>query len=151
MPVRVVIALIAALALGGCAVECAKVAQDAKAQMVGMTKEQVLACMGPPVARMAEASTEVWSYSSGGKSITLASTSSNTQGSAEATAIGNAAVATGRATTTGFGSAVTMNRYCTVNVVMTGNAVTAINYAGPTGGLLTAGEQCSYAVRNCAR
>jgi hypothetical protein len=150
MLIRIVIAF-AALALAGCAMERAKVAQDAKAQMVGMTKEQVLACMGPPASRMAEGSTEVWSYPSGGKSITLASSSGDTQGSAVATAMGNSAVATGRATTTGFGSAVTMNRYCTVNVVMAGNAVTAINYAGPTGGLLTAGEQCSYAVRNCAR
>ena len=116
-----------------------------------MTKEQVLACMGPPASRMAEGSTAVWSYPSGGKSMSLASSSSDTQGSAVATAMGSSAVATGRATTTGFGSAVTMNGYCTVNVVIAGKAVTAINYAGPTGGLLTAGEQCSHTVRNCAR
>jgi outer membrane protein assembly factor BamE (lipoprotein component of BamABCDE complex) len=61
MPIRIVIAVVGALALAGCAIERAKVAQDAKTQMVGMTKEQVLACMGPPPSRLAEGSTEVWS------------------------------------------------------------------------------------------
>jgi hypothetical protein len=34
--------------LGGCAFQRAEIAQDARAQMVGMAKEQVLACMGAP-------------------------------------------------------------------------------------------------------
>jgi len=34
------------VALGGCALQRAEIAQDARAQMVGLTKEQVLACMG---------------------------------------------------------------------------------------------------------
>ena len=37
-----------AVAMSGCAIQRAQVAQDARVQMVGMSKEQVLACMGPP-------------------------------------------------------------------------------------------------------
>jgi hypothetical protein len=29
--------------------------------------------------------------------------------------------------------------------------VAAVNYTGPTGGLLTAGEQCAYAIDACVR
>jgi hypothetical protein len=30
-------------------------------------------------------------------------------------------------------------------------AVSAVNYQGPTGGLITAGEQCAYAVEPCVK
>ena len=33
--------------------------------MVGMSKEQVLACMGAPVNKATEGMTEVWAYNSG--------------------------------------------------------------------------------------
>jgi outer membrane protein assembly factor BamE (lipoprotein component of BamABCDE complex) len=61
-----VIALaIAAGGLTGCAIERAQVAQDAQTKMVGLTKEQVLSCMGVPAAKAAEGAMEVWSYNSG--------------------------------------------------------------------------------------
>jgi outer membrane protein assembly factor BamE (lipoprotein component of BamABCDE complex) len=41
-------------ALGGCAIQRAQIAQDARAQMVGMSREQVLVCMGPPANKAAE-------------------------------------------------------------------------------------------------
>jgi hypothetical protein len=40
---------------------------------------------------------------------------------------------------------------CTVNVTMTNGRVGRVNYVGPTGGLLTPGEQCAFAVQNCTR
>jgi hypothetical protein len=30
-------------------------------------------------------------------------------------------------------------------------AVSQVNYTGPTGGILTAGEQCAFAVEACAK
>jgi hypothetical protein len=42
-------------------------------------------------------------------------------------------------------------RFCTVNIVMSGGAVSEVNYRGPTGGLLTQGEQCAYAVDACVK
>lgn len=54
-----------AVALGGCVIQRAQIAQDARVQMVGWSKEQVLVCMGPPASKAAEGQTEVWSYNSG--------------------------------------------------------------------------------------
>jgi outer membrane protein assembly factor BamE (lipoprotein component of BamABCDE complex) len=62
---KFVLVICGAVALAGCAVQRAQVAQDARARMVGMSKEQVLGCMGPPGTKAAEGQTEVWSYASG--------------------------------------------------------------------------------------
>ena len=40
-------------------------------------------------------------------------------------------------------------RYCKVDIVMSDDRVSRVNYSGPTGGLLSKGEQCAYAVDNC--
>jgi hypothetical protein len=136
------------LLLAGCAVQGALTAQDARVQMVGMSKEQVLTCMGPPGNKAAEGQTEVWSYASGnGYSSTIASADVNTTG--QASRVGNQLY--GSASSTGFGAAISTRRFCTVNVVTTNGLVTAVNYQGPTGGLITAGEQCAYAVDACVR
>jgi len=115
-------------ALAGCAFQRAEIAQDARAQMVGMTKEQVLACMGAPANKAAEGSTEVWGFVSG-NGMTVATASYDRYG----------------------GTAVSSNRFCNINIVFAGGQVSAINYTGPTGGLLTAGEQCAYAVNACVK
>src|SRR5712671_6426386 len=91
------------VALTGCAIQRAQVAQDARAQMVGLSKEQVLGCMGPPGNKAAEGQTEVWSYASGnGYSSTIASADINTTG--QASRIGNQVY--GSASSTGFGTAI---------------------------------------------
>jgi outer membrane protein assembly factor BamE (lipoprotein component of BamABCDE complex) len=114
-------ALIAACA-GACAIQRAELAADARTKMVGMTKEQVLACMGPPMNKAVEGATEVWSYNSGND---------------------HTSVAFGR----GWG--VAQRRSCTVNVTMVGGRISQMNYVGATGGLLTPGEQCAFALQNC--
>jgi hypothetical protein len=131
----------------GCAFQRAEIAQEAQHKMVGLTKEEVLRCMGPPASKMAEGATEVWSYSSGNGHTSIFGTgSSNTT----ASVVSTGTVATGQASTISSGMAVASSRYCTVNVVMSDGRVSQVNYAGPTGGLLTGGEQCAFAVQNCA-
>ena len=116
--------------------------------MIGLSKEQVLACMGPPVRRMAEGASEVWSYNSGnGHTSVYSSANSN----ATASVTGAGGYASGQATAYGSGVATATQRFCTVNVVMTEGRVARVNYVGPTGGLLSAGEQCAFAVENCVR
>jgi hypothetical protein len=115
-------------ALGGCAIQRAQIAQDARAQMVGMSKEQVLTCMGAPANKAAEGATEVWGYSSG-NGMTVANINYDRYG----------------------GTAVASSRFCNINIVMAGGRVSAVNYTGPTGGLLTAGEQCAYALDACVK
>jgi hypothetical protein len=51
-------------ALTACAFERAQIANDARINMIGLSKEQVLACMGPPLNQYAKGTTEVWSYNS---------------------------------------------------------------------------------------
>jgi hypothetical protein len=69
------------------------------------------------------------------------------QTTSQASVVGNQI--SGSANSTGFGTATSRSRFCTVSVVMNGNVVSAVNYAGPTGGLLSRGEQCAYAVEAC--
>jgi hypothetical protein len=135
--------------LAGCALQRADIAADARQQMRGMTKEQVLGCMGPPVNRAAEGATEVWTYNSGGETRSFGHTSTFGNAYGTGTAYGNnvSAMVNSTASTNSFGT--TQQRYCVVNVVMTEGHVSTVNYNGPTGGLLTAGEQCAYAVSNC--
>ncbi len=101
--------------------------------MVGLSKERILACMGPPATKATEGGTEVWSYNSGNGYI-------DTQGTATNFGHGFAS----------FGG-VSTARFCTVNLVMNNGIVSQVNYVGPTGGLLTKGEQCSYAIDNCVK
>ena len=117
-----------AVTLASCAIQRAEIAQDARAQMVGMSKEQVLACMGAPGNKAAEGATEVWGYASG-NGMTVATASYDRFG----------------------GTAVSSSRFCNVNIVFASGQVSTVNYTGPTGGLLTAGEQCAYAVSPCVK
>lgn len=115
-----------------CALQRADTARQAQSQLVGMSSEQVLACMGIPANRATLGETEVWEYGSGNGQQTLA---------AAGNANGNFATASG----------VARQRFCKIDLVMRGGLVQTVNYSGPTGGLITQGEQCAYAVQNCVK
>ena len=132
------------LVTSNCALQRAQVAHEAQDKMVGLRKDQVLACMGVPANKAAEGATEVWSYNSGDDKV-VSSVRSTTNMSVS----GDPDFARGHARTSAVG--VSSRRFCTVNVVMTDGVVTRVNYAGPTGGALTSGEQCAFAVENCAQ
>jgi hypothetical protein len=125
-------ALVLPVALSACAIQRAQQANDAQTKMIGMSKEQVFACMGPPAAKAIEGATEVWSYNSG-NGATVAS----------ASLVGQNGFATGVARSS--------SRFCTVNVTMVNGSVSRMNYVGPTGGLLTQGEQCAFVLQNCLK
>jgi hypothetical protein len=142
----------AAIIMSGCAVQRAVVARSAQEKMVGLSREQVLACMGPPASKAAEGATEVWSYSSGNDRVTAVGTGyAQTDGSFSGQRMGNTYSGTGSATSTSLSTAIATRRFCTVNVVMSEGRVSRLNYAGPTGGILTGGEQCAFAVENCSQ
>lgn len=119
-----------AVFLCGCVFQRAQTAADAKKQMVGMTKEQVLACMGSPRQKAQADATEVWSYHS---------TDGLSTGYSDKYKSGN--------NTASYG--LSSRYFCDVNVVMKDGRVAAIHYNGPTGGLLDGDEQCGYAVEHC--
>ena len=143
------LAIVAAgLALSGCAIQRSQVAQEARASMVGMTKEQVFTCMGPAQTKSSEGATEIWSYPSGNgyqSTAVVASADSNFN----ATRTGNDI--SGNVNTLGTANGVSTRRFCVVNIVIQGGAVSQVNYTGPTGGILTGGEQCAFAVEACAK
>jgi hypothetical protein len=64
-PLRTVVAVVIAACVADCTAERVQIANYAQNKMVGLTKEQVLACMGPPASKATEGATEVWSYPSG--------------------------------------------------------------------------------------
>src|SRR3974390_3053735 len=114
-------ALAGGILLASCSFQRAQVAADAQTAMVGMTKEQVLACMGPPVNKATEGATEVWVYNSGNGQTDVATYASGNRFSAA-----------------GFG--VASQRFCQININMNASRVAAVNYVGPTGGLISQGE-----------
>jgi hypothetical protein len=126
--------LTAGLLIGGCSVQRALQAQDAKKQLVGMTGEKIFTCMGPPHSRSAMGAVEVWQYNSGNGQVDVT-------GSTTGNMIGQTALVSRTATAS--------TRFCTVNLAMKDGAVQSVNYTGPTGGALTEGEQCAFAVRAC--
>ncbi|HWY60268.1 MAG TPA: outer membrane protein assembly factor BamE [Rhizomicrobium sp.] len=132
--IRSVALILVSIAVSACEFQRAQEASDAQTAMVGMSKEQVLACMGSPVNTAMAGTTEVWTYNSG-------------NGRTDSVGVVNAWGGYGWAS--GIGSATTTERSCKVDVVMNVGRVSRINYTGPTGGLLTKGEQCGFAVDNC--
>lgn len=120
--------------------------------MIGMGREQILTCMGPPTNKATEGAIEVWSYGSGNDSTTvIGSVYAQTDGSFSGERSNNRFSGSGTATTRGLTTMTGSRRYCAVNVVMTAGKVSKVNYSGPTGGVLTAGEQCAFAIQNCVQ
>lgn len=136
--IRVVAVL--ACTVTGCALQRAQIAHVAQAKMIGLNEESVLRCMGPPAQRMRSGATEVWTYSSGNGATTFVSSQTASAHASGGTIVGN-----------GSSIASSSMRYCIVNVVMANGAVAQVNYSGPTGGIVTEGEQCAFAVRNCVQ
>ena len=71
--VRAALIISVAFGVAACSIQRAQVAGTAQHEMLGLTKEQVLACMGPPVNKASVGATEVWSYASGNDRTQVAS------------------------------------------------------------------------------
>jgi len=70
--------LLLGLCATACSVERAEVASEAQNKIVGMSNEQVLACMGAPERHATVGDTEVWSYISGGDTSTFGNATGST-------------------------------------------------------------------------
>ena len=131
---RILVASFLAGVLCGCVApyQRAETARQAQVQLRGLSGEQILTCMGVPSGRLTQGQTEVWEYMSGNgqQDIEISGAAS-----------GNFASAFG----------VSRQRSCKIDLIMREGIVQQVNYSGPTGGLLTPGEQCAYAVNNCVK
>lgn len=101
-------------------------AEAATTRMVGMSRAAVLACMGPPLARMSEGDLEAWSYRSSVTSPTII------------TPVGMSLIATGGGTYD-----------CTIDVTLTGGAVSRVAYKANSDGWGAPYRACAPAVRAC--
>ena len=70
-PQRTLVAVVIAACVADCAGQRAQIANYAQNKMIGLTKEQVLACMGTPTSKATEGATEVWSYPSGNCTVNV--------------------------------------------------------------------------------
>ena len=133
---RPLAAIVVLLALSACALQRADDAAAAKTRMPGLTRAEVLACMGPPKRKASDGAIEVWSY-----------LSTDRRGES----VGNSLRAGGL--TTGSASVRISehdSNFCTVNVVMKNGVVKAVNYNGPSSSSIFArDDECGYAVKNC--
>jgi outer membrane protein assembly factor BamE (lipoprotein component of BamABCDE complex) len=129
-PSKIVAAALLGVCLTSCAIQRSQVANEAQTKMAGLTKEQILTCMGPPASKATVGATEAWSYPSGNGRTDVAVTGNANHG-------------------VFVGGGVSESRSCTVNVTMIAGKVDRVSYIGPTGGLLSPNEQCAFAVANC--
>lgn len=121
------------LTLTGCgSLERSEHAAQAQRQMVGLDKEHVMMCMGPPNKTATEGSTEIWQYMS-------------TDGSSTSRGFSDKIGKTGLS----FSNGTHAKYYCVINVVITKGIVAAVHYNGPRGNLIAHDEQCGFAVEHC--
>ena len=117
-----------ALTMSACA-ERPEVDQIAQQDMIGLSKKDILACMGEPAARRGlSEGTEIWTYAGG---TTTTSSPPWAAGGASALKLRPAA--------------------CDVKIIMTNAHVSQVAYRMPDGSALPSGRQCSFAVQACAR
>jgi outer membrane protein assembly factor BamE (lipoprotein component of BamABCDE complex) len=128
-----IIATFAACTPTGSVLGRADLAERARTEMIGQSKEQVFACMGPPAQVAQFGGQEVWRYQSGGR--TVSSGSAYQTGSPYNPVI--------------VGGAQSEYRSCTIDLTWKNDKLANMVYRGNTGGALTAGEQCAYAVAAC--
>ncbi len=120
------------IALAGCSsLRRSDDAAAAKTRMLGMSREEVLSCMGPPKKKSSEGTTEVWSYLS-------------------ADGHGDYVGSTYKPTGYSLTSSTHDKSFCTVNIVMEEGSVKAVHYNGPTSTtLFSKDDQCGFAIANC--
>ncbi len=115
--------------LGGCVEGSrpdAELAQQARAWLVGLSRDQILECAGKPerISGPARSESLVYTSSSGDSSIVIGAAGGPVQKSRHS---------------------------CDVTFVMRDNWVVEVQYAGRTGNTLTPDEECAPIVRKCMR
>jgi hypothetical protein len=127
----VTLGLIAALALEGCEGQPLEVDQVAQQSMIGLSKREILACLGQPAQRAAAGqATEIWTYVGG-----------QMRGYGPQWAIG---LNTNLLPFAAPGS-------CDVVLVMTNAHVSEVGYAAVDGAGLPLGRECLFPVERCVK
>ena len=130
--------MLGAILLSACALQRARIAERAKTDMIGLSKPEILDCMGQPDSRSGGDGFEQWTYSrSDNPGIGDFGGASNSR--APNVGIGGETQTTAR------------GRYCVATVTFRRDSVSSIRFSGTTGGIVTRDEQCAFLVSACTR
>ena len=127
------LSIISLLLINGCAPQRADIANNAKTEMIGMSKSKLLSCAGVPNASYKDGNREYLTYNSGGDS----------------SIVGNTFY--GYNTTTIFNK---RTRSCKVTVTLENDRITNMKYNEKTSLLRSAmfeNEQCGYVLADCVK
>lgn len=129
--------LVLGLVVVSCAAyERAEQAKKVKSQLVGMRKDEVRACAGPPRRRQLGDDSETWIYEVGDDDIRRGPDPSASDPGA-------------------FGvpspSRTIPRRYCVARVFIRNGRVSRVTYSGMTGGVFSRGEQCAFVLGSCLK
>jgi hypothetical protein len=131
--VRVVVPLVLALVLSGCAVEQREVAERARSVLIGMRDTDIRMCAGHPTNEDKIAGGEIWMYEHG------------------ATTPGGVSVAPVLPVSPFGGASIgpAGNGYCRVQLRMQNGRVAEVSYAGATSEFGERDAACAPIVSNC--
>jgi hypothetical protein len=119
-------ATVITVSMAGCALQDFDTAEKARTKMVGLSKENLLRCAGPPASRATEGQTEVWRYQTGGGTTYSQDVTGQVHGH---------------------------NSYCIIDIIIVGDAVQSVNYTADRGGpgtvMIGQNPLCARAVRRC--
>jgi hypothetical protein len=109
------------------------------ASVIGMSHEQIFACMGPPQRKDAEGTVEMWSYAA------IPTTLGNALQRASMSMLPpDQQIAALQA------QRMSPNQLCRINVVLSRGVVSAVNFQGSRG-LYAPDRQCAYLIKECNR
>ena len=129
--VAILLGALSALLLGGCERARPEADQIAQQRMIGLSKHDVLACLGRPARRAAAGeATEIWTYAGG-----------QTRGYGPQWAIG---LNTNLPPFASPGA-------CEAKAVMTNGRVSQVFYAAASGEALPLGQECLFPVERCVQ
>lgn len=114
--------LVLATALSGCALQRARVAREAEVRLIGMSETELLECAGAPASARRSGKLNFFTYHGGGDAIVAYARSE---------------------------LGIYRRRYCDATFTLRDGQVTALQYRGRTGGLLSGDEQCAFIVEDC--
>lgn len=124
----VLMALLAASALGGCSIVRHNTSVDATTELVGLSKSDLYACAGVPDRTAVIGSTEYVTFDN----------SEETSQSLTIPLIGG-------------GASNQQTQFCRATAVLEGGKVVSLSYTGDSGVFYATDEQCSYSIRTCVK
>jgi hypothetical protein len=146
---KVILLLALLLLSAACTIQHSFVASRGESELLGMSKQNLLACAGAPARTAIFEGIEVFTYTGGEDTVGYAPTSTGGRDSTSGTYASGTASGNANNTSQPDTGGKSAHRYCEVIFVLKNDVVDSVNYIGPTGGLLTKGEQCAVVVKNC--